>query len=106
MGGCANCTALRGTNWAHDAICDDPCHLAWQVKKILWLDSPHARALRPLPARPAGESDSDADELQSWAKWQCFSKAAESDSPATQGGRGLNARGYSSSDGISFTCRT
>jgi hypothetical protein len=42
-------------------LCLQSIHpLAWQVKKIPWLDSPPSQAPRPLPARPAGESDSDS----------------------------------------------
>jgi hypothetical protein len=50
---------------AHCMVRDDPCHLAWQVKKILWLDLTRFILVRPLPARPAGESDSDADDSSS-----------------------------------------
>ena len=60
---------------AHDMVRDDPCHLAWQVRKIPWLDSLLALATRPLPARPAGESDSDADDFQIASKSPCCSKA-------------------------------
>ena len=78
---------------AHDTICDDPCHLAWSAaggKKILGLDSPPPQATRPLPARPterpAGDSDSDADDLQSAAKSPCFPNAEESDPHHTTSG--------------------
>ena len=84
----------------------DPCHLAWQVRKILWLDSSRSIGPRPLPARPAGESDSDARMIESGVNSPCSMKAGESDSPATQGGRGLSAGRGGSSYGISFTCRT
>src|SRR5579872_4570756 len=74
---------------AHDMVCDDPCHVAWQVKKISRLDSAAPKSLRPLSARPTGESDSTADNFQDAASSRCFSNAGESDSPATQRGRGL-----------------
>src|SRR5665213_2666009 len=45
---------------ALDMTRDDPCHLEWQVKKIPWLESRRPQTTRPLPARPAGESDSTA----------------------------------------------
>ena len=85
---------------------DDPCPLVWQVKEISLLETNTSLSTRPLPARPAGESDSDADELQDIADSFCCSSAVESDSPATQGGRGLSACPCGSSHGISFTCRT
>jgi len=37
---------------SHDTVRDDPCHLGWQVKKILWLDLPRHSGARP----PAGSS--------------------------------------------------
>src|SRR5579872_4182603 len=73
----------------HERVYNDPCHFAWQVEKISRLDSAAPKSLRPLSARPAGESDSTADNFQDAASSRCFSKAGESDSPATQGGRGL-----------------
>jgi len=48
----------------HDTLRDDPCHLAWQVSEIPWLDSTRMNSTRPLPARPAGESDSNAVVLE------------------------------------------
>jgi len=81
---------------------DDPCHLAWQVSEIPWLESELLILTRPLPARPAGESDSDADDCENGSNRL---RAAESHSPATRGGRGLGARLPGSSNGISFTCR-
>jgi hypothetical protein len=42
----------------------DPCRLVRQVKAILWLDSLHAMLPRPLPTRPAGESDSAPGNFQ------------------------------------------
>jgi hypothetical protein len=92
----------------HDAVGDDPCHLAWQVSEILWLDSLPSTAIRPLPARPAGERDSDADDLQDAAKSLTLSTVAEPDfrlRRTTQGGRGLVARKCGSSHEIFFTCR-
>jgi len=49
-------------NFRTSEIRGDPCHLAWQVNKILSLDSALLNSTRPLPARPAGESDSHADD--------------------------------------------
>lgn len=52
----------------HGTVRDDPCHLVWQVTKIPWLDSTQIISARPLPARPAGESDSAAGDVVAWIK--------------------------------------
>jgi len=91
-------------------ICNDPCHLVWQVSEIPWLESIRLNSRRPLPACPAGESDSDAAIHHSepirrvaWVRqnlihlprevagaWACASAvlATESSSPAGRAGRG------------------
>ena len=91
-------SSLCSVTRPQDAVCDDPCHLVWQVNKIVRLDSAPLRAPRPLPARPAGESDSAADDFEDMAKSSCSSTAGESDSPATQGGSGLIGGGNSTSN--------
>jgi len=49
-------------------VYDDPCHLAWQVTEIRWLESLGSNSKRPLPARPVptyvGKSDSAAQDSQ------------------------------------------
>ena len=43
---------------AHGSERGDPCPLVGQVKEeIIWLDSTLPKMPKPLPARPAGESD-------------------------------------------------
>ena len=67
----------------------DPCRFIRPVKEIPWLGSHFSQSTRPLPARPAGESDSAARNIESGGSPVDLSSAKESHSPAAQGGRVL-----------------
>jgi hypothetical protein len=86
-----NQQAPKSQSMARGMVCDDPCHLAWHVKKILWRDSPHPNATRPLPARPAGESDSAADQIEYMLKSPNLTRAGGAGSPALRVGSSLTA---------------
>ncbi len=98
---------------AHDTIYDDPCPLAWQVKKILWLE-PTIRNRRQDPCRLVRQVNQILTRMI-YRAWQvsrpregcrimaelpvviegCRILAA----PATQGGKGLQPRRPSSPAG-------
>ena len=71
----------------------DPCRLVRQVKEIGWLELSHSNSPRPLPVHPARELDFLALTVNGEVDCMCDVIAEESDSPATQGGRGLIGRG-------------
>src|SRR5262249_2211056 len=72
---------------AHIVI--DPCRFVRQVKEIGWLELSLPNSSRPLPVHPAGESDFSATTVKGEIVFMRELIATKSDSPATQGGRGL-----------------
>jgi len=60
----------------------DPCRLDRQVKEIPWLDPGRAESTRPLPARLAGKSDSQARILEVEVKLHCWPLADVANIPS------------------------
>jgi len=99
-------SAIKIAGRAHGTVCDDPWHLAWQVSEILWLASVRLTSTRPLPARPAGESDSDAKEkLLFGQSARRFARPNLIQLPHKVAGVLRRGRAARVSYGISFTCR-
>jgi hypothetical protein len=67
----------------------DPCRLVRQVNEIVRLDGHRQVLTRPLPVHPAGESDFSAMKVNGEFGFMREPIAKKSDSPATQGGKGL-----------------